>query len=241
MEASTASRPRRRRRQTATAPYGFRAIGRIGGEAARRRRWRMRGSGGRILQSSSTVPPRAAGERGAGRHARGGLPPLARAGGLPRWSRAKALLAVLELELGPAPADLRGHGGVDLARTGGLPTTTARKAKQDASFWRRGGDLPACSVGKGGGAREGKNWRGKVEACGIRRATTIGDDAFYSASSRVDSASGNGTEASPPEATRGPSVGERGGLFAKIPFYRRLIRTRCTCPNTFSNPYCRLF
>jgi hypothetical protein len=49
--------------------------------------------------------PRAAGERGAGRHARSGLPPLARTGGLPRWSRAKALLAVLELELGPAPAD----------------------------------------------------------------------------------------------------------------------------------------
>jgi hypothetical protein len=89
----------------ATAPYGFRSIGRIGGAAARRRRRRMRGSGGRILQSSSTVPPRAAGERGAGRHARSGLPPLAHTGGLPRWSRAKALLDVLELELGPAPAD----------------------------------------------------------------------------------------------------------------------------------------
>jgi hypothetical protein len=41
----------------ATAPYGFRAIGRIGGATARRRRRRMRGSGGRILQSSSTVHP----------------------------------------------------------------------------------------------------------------------------------------------------------------------------------------
>jgi hypothetical protein len=31
-----------------------------------------------------------------------------------RWSRAEALLVVLELELEPAAADLRGHDGVEL-------------------------------------------------------------------------------------------------------------------------------
>jgi hypothetical protein len=36
----------------------------------------------------------------------------------PRWSRAEALLAVLELELGPAAADLRGHDGVELVDGG---------------------------------------------------------------------------------------------------------------------------
>jgi hypothetical protein len=38
---------------------------------------------------------------------------------------------------------------------------------------------------------------------------------FYNASTHVGSASGNGTEAALPEATRSPSVGAAGGLFAK--------------------------
>jgi hypothetical protein len=86
------------------------------------------------------APPRAAEERGAGWHAHGGLPPLSHALTASliwqQWSRAKALLAVLELDLGSATADLRGHGDADLVRAGGLPTMTARKVKKDASFWR---------------------------------------------------------------------------------------------------------
>jgi hypothetical protein len=112
------------------------------------------------------------------------------------------MLAVLEL--GPVATDLRGHNSVDLARASGLPTTTARKAKQDVSFWQGGGDLLARSTGKGGA--------GKVEADGRRRAGGV----FCNALSRVDSAFGNGTEASPRRLRRRrATVGGRARGFSK--------------------------
>jgi hypothetical protein len=100
---------------------------------------------------------------------------------------------------------------------------------------RRGEEL----VGGGGDERE-------EEVCRIRCATTMGDNAFYNASSRVDSTSENRMEASPPEATREPLVGERGGLLEKCRFtdalYRLVVRAlRCAISGYQPSLYQTLF
>jgi hypothetical protein len=61
--------------------------------------------------------------------------------------------------------------------------------------------LPAAVVLAWGGT-----WSGKEEARGIQRTAAMRDDALYNASLGIDAASGNGTEATPPEATRGQSI-----------------------------------
>jgi hypothetical protein len=123
------------------------------------------------------------------------------------------MLAVLEL--GPVATDLRGHNSVDLARASGLPTTTARKAKQDVSFWQGGGDLLARSTGKGG-AREGKEARGRW-----KRTGGGGVQAACSATRRFRLwERDGGVAASPPQATRDRRW-QSPGLFEKMSFYKR--------------------
>jgi hypothetical protein len=79
----------------------------------------------------------------------------------------------------------------------------ADAAQEEATFWRARQGQARVRVSFGGG-----RW----EARRIRRAAAMGGDMFYNASTCAGSTSGNGTEASPPEATRNPSVGAGGGL-----------------------------
>jgi hypothetical protein len=57
------------------------------------------------------------------------------------------------------------------------------------------------------------------DAFGFLRKNECDNAALYHTSARVDSASGNGTEVLPPEATPGPSVWAGGG-FHKIAIVR---------------------
>jgi hypothetical protein len=138
------------------------------------------------------------------------------------------------------PSFLRAEPPVDITShcTPASSTATRRERRRGGQSRCGAGRMRPSGVLGGERRRRGKELAGKKEAHrarekearGIgcaRRCETI---PSYSASMGVGSASGNGMGASPPEATRVPSVSGGGMVFAKCPVYRRSVSMGCTCP-----------